>query len=163
MVTDSIRRLLVRELQTLQREVDLMPDDLSLWQTLPGVTNAVGNLGLHLAGNLEHFVGARLGQTGYVRNRDYEFAAREGTRASVKEALEGAVTAVQATMAKLSDADLAKPYPDTVGGVQLSTELFLMHLCAHAAFHVGQAGYLRRILTASNASAGTVPLQDLAV
>jgi uncharacterized damage-inducible protein DinB len=153
----------VRELQTLQRELDLMPDDLSLWQTLPGVTNSVGNLGLHLAGNLEHFVGARLGHTGYVRNRDYEFAAREGTRASVKAALDGAIAAVQSTMATLTDADLARPYPDQVGGVQLSTELFLMHLCAHAAFHVGQAGYLRRILTASTASAGTVPLQDLAV
>lgn len=38
--------------------------------TAPGITNSVGNLGQHLCGNLQHFIGAVLGSTGYVRNRE---------------------------------------------------------------------------------------------
>jgi hypothetical protein len=79
-MTDDLSRLLVRELETFAREVELFPDDESLFKTLPGVANSAGNLGLHVCGNLQHFVGAVLGNTGYVRNRDAEFAARSGRR-----------------------------------------------------------------------------------
>ncbi len=72
---DDVRRLLVRELEALAREVELFPDDESLWKTAPGVTNSAGNLALHACGNLRHFVGAVLGGTGYVRDRPAEFAS----------------------------------------------------------------------------------------
>ena len=79
-MTDDLSRLLERELETFARELELFPDDESLFKTLPGVGNSAGNLGLHVCGNLQHFVGAVLGGTGYVRNRDAEFAARSGRR-----------------------------------------------------------------------------------
>ena len=45
--------VLQRELQAFERELDLFPDDRSVWQTVPGVPNSTGNLALHVAGNLQ--------------------------------------------------------------------------------------------------------------
>src|SRR5262249_37473238 len=81
--TSDIELMLLRELEGFEREVSLYPDDESLWKTLPGVSNSAGNLAMHIAGNLQHYVGAVLGGTGYVRNRDWEFARRSGTRTEV--------------------------------------------------------------------------------
>jgi uncharacterized damage-inducible protein DinB len=57
---------------------------------------------------------------------------------------------------------LAAPYPVAVGGITMPTGRFLVHLATHTAFHLGQAGYLRRALTGDNTSAGPVALQSLA-
>jgi len=45
---------------------------------------------------------------------------------------------------QLADTDLSQPYPEEVGGVRMVTGLFLTHLSVHLAYHLGQAGYLRR-------------------
>ena len=46
--------MLVRELETVVREVEAFPDDDLLWECPPGISNSAGNLALHLAGNLRH-------------------------------------------------------------------------------------------------------------
>src|SRR6186713_2326213 len=72
----SIAALLQRELAGFEREIGLFPDDETLWRTMPGVPNSAGNLALHVAGNLQHFVGAVLGGSAYVRDRNGEFSRR---------------------------------------------------------------------------------------
>ncbi|HKP28801.1 MAG TPA: DinB family protein [Gemmatimonadales bacterium] len=160
-VVADLNRLLLRELATFRREVELFPDDASLWRTAPGVTNSAGNLALHIAGNLRHFVGTVLGGTGYVRNRDAEFGAKEGTRASVVQELEAAESEVAATLAKLDDAALQQAYTQGPKGVDVTAQRWLIHLASHAAFHLGQAGYLRRIVTGNGATADTVSVKVL--
>jgi uncharacterized damage-inducible protein DinB len=160
-VTADIRRMLLREIATFRREVELFPDDESLWKTAPGVTNSAGNLALHIAGNLRHFVGAVLGKTGYVRDRDSEFGTRAGSRAMVAQALDAAEADVVGTFATLDDAALAAPYASPPKGVEVTTQRWLIHLASHAAFHLGQAGYLRRIVTGSGATADTVSVKAL--
>lgn len=155
-------RLLARDLEGLSREVTLFPDDESLWQTLPGVGNSAGNLALHVAGNLQHFVGAVLGGTGYVRNREREFSRRSGTRAEVVAELKKATATVRKVLPTIPEERLAEPYPEALGGSQIETGLFLLHLAGHLTFHLGQAGYLRRILTASPETSGAIPLKALA-
>ncbi len=151
-----------RDLRCLVREVELFPDDATLWRTLPGIANSAGNLALHVAGNLQHFVGAVLGGTGYVRQREREFAKREGSRASVIAELEAAIAAVETGLAAQTEASLAAPFPVPLGGHRLSTRRCLLHLETHLAFHLGQAGYLRRALTGDASSAGGMAIQDLA-
>lgn len=157
----DIRRMLLRELVTFRREVDLFPTDESLWTTAPGVTNSAGNLALHIAGNLRHFVGAVLGNTGYIRDRDAEFATRAGSREMVVKTLLAAEAEVGSTLGTLDDAALALPYPVPPKGVEVTTQRWLIHLASHAAFHLGQAGYLRRIVTANGATADTVSVKAL--
>ena len=157
----DLRRLLLRELQTFRREVELTPDEF-LWTAPPGVLNPIGNLALHAAGNLRHFVGSVLGGTGYVRNRDAEFASRDLSRAEVVEALDRALSEVDRTLSRLDPAVLDQPYPIEVVGQKLVTGRFLTHLAVHLGFHLGQAGYLRRILTGENQSASPVAVSALA-
>ena len=161
MFANELVTLFVRELETFQREVEMFPDDASLWKTLPGVTNSAGNLGAHLAGNVQHFIGTVLGKSGYVRQRDHEFLRREGTRAEIIADLQNAIGAVKKYLPAMSDADFAREYPEAVGGVKMRTSLFLMHLASHAAFHLGQADYLRRTLNNDTRTAGTLPLKPL--
>jgi uncharacterized damage-inducible protein DinB len=153
---EAIRILLLRELDSFSREIELFPDDELLWRTVPGVTNSAGNLAMHVAGNLQHFVGAALGGTGYVRNRDLEFSRTSGTRAEVRAELDRARSVVARTLTRLSEESLGRNYPQPVLDRQLETGLFLLHLASHLAFHLGQAGYLRRILTGDTATTGAV-------
>ena len=158
----DLARLLARELDAFAREVELFPDDAALWRTVPGVTNAAGTLALHACGNLQHFVGAVLGGTGYVRDREREFGARGLSRADLVTQLAEAREVVRTTLAALGDAALAAPYPQPPGGVRVSTQRFLLHLLVHLGFHLGQAGYLRRALTGDATTSGAVAVAQLA-
>ena len=161
-IQDSIAALLARELEGFQREIGLFPDDETLWRTLPGVPNSAGNLALHIAGNLQHFVGAVLGGSAYVRNRDQEFSRRAGSRDELVGELQKAAVAVRTVVPNLTDAVLEHDFPEAViPNRRIQTLRFLLHLCAHASFHLGQAGYLRRGLTGQNQSAAPVALSVL--
>jgi len=160
-MTNDVTRLLVRELEGFKRELALFPDDESVWRTVPGVTNSAANLALHVAGGLQYLVGAVLGGSGYVRDREAEFNRRSGPRAEIGVELDRALTVVRDVMPRLPPAVIDGEYPEPVLGVRFQTRLFLLHLCAHAAFHLGQAGYLRRIVTGDVQSSGPVPLAEL--
>lgn len=155
----DIARLLVREVKGFQREILLFPDDAAVWATLPGISNSAGNLALHLAGNLRDFVGRVLGGMAYVRDRNDEFGRRAGTRAEVVAALEAAIGAVEQTALD----HLEGEFPEAPGGYRVETRLFLLHLCTHAAYHLGQAGYLRRALTGDTRTSGALSLRDIQV
>jgi hypothetical protein len=159
---DDVRRLLVRELEAFAREVELFPDDETLWRTVPGVTNSAGNLALHVCGNLRHFVAAVLGGTGYVRNRPAEFATRSGRREDVARQVRETAEIVAKVLSGVPESALAAPYPEPHDGVQLPCRLFLLHLSVHLAFHLGQAGTLRRALTGDARTSGAVSLKALA-
>jgi hypothetical protein len=165
-VTDlphTIAIFLIRELKGFQRELELFPDDESVWKTVPGVTNSAGNLALHLAGNLRYYVGMVLGGVHYVRNREDEFSRRSGTRHDVIGEIQVAIHIVQHVMPSLPQASLDRVFPEKVLGQDLRTDRFLLHLCTHAAYHLAQAGYLRRIVTGVNQTSGAIPLAPLDV
>lgn len=152
--------LLIRELRTFQQEILRFPDDDSLWKTLPGITNSAGNLALHVSGNLRQFVGATIGRIPYVRNREEEFGRKTGTRAEIADALEAAAAVVDKSLA---EGTLEGEFPERPGGYRVGTDVFLMHLCAHTAYHLGQAGYLRRALTGDSQTSGALLLKDIAM
>lgn len=158
---DVIATILVRDLKTLKRELDAFKDERHIWRTAPGITNSAGTLTLHLAGNLRHFVGAQLGRTGYVRDRDAEFARRDVPRADLLKEIDAATADVERTLPKLSDKELAKPYPIPVGGVTVATGDFLTHLATHLTYHLGQLDYLRRFSTGEPGKIGALPLTEL--
>jgi uncharacterized damage-inducible protein DinB len=156
-----IRLLLLRELAAFARELDLFPDERAIWVTAPGVTNSVGTLALHVSGNLQYYVGAVLGGTGYIRDRALEFSARDVPREELRAGLRRAEDVVGAALSALPVDALEVEYPDVLGGLRVPTGLFLLHLSTHLAHHLGQAGYLRRLLTAENRSSGAISMQAL--
>ena len=154
--------LICRELRGFAREIELFADEARIWETLPGVANSVGTLALHVCGNLQHFVGAVLGGSGYVRDRPFEFAARGLPRERLLAEIAQTLSEVERVLPGLSEAALSAPYPDVLGGLRPPTGLFLQHLACHLSHHLGQAGYLRRTLTGDNRSSGTISMESLA-
>lgn len=159
---ENLSILLLRELATFERELALFPDDETIWKTTHGMGNPAGNLALHVAGNLQHYVGAVLGGTGYARHRELEFSRRSGTRSDVAAELRAAARAVREVLPELSEERFAVPFPEELNGLSLRTDRFLMHLCVHAGYHLGQAASVRRVLTGEDRSSGPVPLAALA-
>lgn len=153
--------VMTRELRALRREVEAYPQGADLWRSAPGITNPGGSLVLHLTGNLRYFVGAVLGGPAYRRDRDAEFARRDVPRAELLAEVDAALTAVEAGLARVSDADLTKPYPQAVGGMTPATGLFLTHLAVHLGYHLGQLDYHRRLVTSEAATVGALPIAEL--
>jgi uncharacterized damage-inducible protein DinB len=163
MSTADLSRLIRRELTSLRDELLAYPDERAMWEVPKGLPNSGGNLALHLIGNLRYFIGTQLGATGYVRDRDAEFAKRNVPRAELIAGIEAAADEVTRTLATLDAAQLDKPFPVEVGGNRLQTGLFLQHLASHLAYHLGQVDYHRRVVTGSSVSVGAVPVPPLAI
>jgi len=158
---DWITNVITRELKALRREIESYPSDSDLWEVRPGITNPGGNLALHLAGNLQYCVGNVLGKNGYVRNRNAEFADRDVPRAELLREIDNAIAAVEMGMRSVNEADLAKPFPEAVGGVSSTTGAFLAHFATHLAYHLGQVDYHRRILTGESKTVTAMALTEL--
>lgn len=156
-----LRALLSRELTSFCDELSLFPDEERVWATVPGVSNSAGTLALHVCGNLQYYVGTVLGGTGYVRDRPLEFSARGVPRETLVAGLQKTKQVVDAVVPGLTETVLSSEYPEAVGGVRLPTGLFLIHLSSHLAHHLGQAGYLRRVLTGENRSSGALSIGAL--
>ncbi len=144
--TESILAIIDRDLKKLEDEIKLYPTEESLWQISGTTKNPGGNLCLHLCGNLQHYVGAVLGGSDYVRNRDHEFAARNIPRELLILEINKAKTAVRAALEKLDPIVLDKEYPERVFNYSMTTGYFLIHLASHLGYHLGQVNYLRRLL-----------------
>ncbi len=155
-LSHSLAAIFARELATTRMQVEAYSSDADLWRLVPGISNSGGTLALHLAGNLQHFVGAILGGSGYRRNRDAEFGDRDVPRAIVVERIAAAVEAVPPTVMALTAAELDADYPEPVAGVRVNTGDFLIHLSAHLSYHLGQLDYHRRIVTGGAPLGGTV-------
>jgi hypothetical protein len=160
-LTHIYRTVLLRELRALRREVEAYDDEAQLWSTPGGVSNSAGNLVLHLCGNLQHFVGAKLGSSGYVRNRDAEFATRGVSRAELLAEIDRATTIVDKTLASFDDARLDEAFPETIAGTTPSTREWLAHLSAHLAYHLGQIDYHRRIVTGDSKTLDVISVKEL--
>ena len=146
MITDTLIKLFKRDLIKLIDELDLYKDESNLWKQEGLVSNSAGNLCLHLVGNLNHFIGATLGNTGYVRQRDLEFANKNVPVSDMKNQVEETITMVEKTLSKLTEVDLQAEYRRNPFEDYMTTEYFLTHLALHLAYHLGQINYHRRLL-----------------
>jgi hypothetical protein len=149
---DNIARLLLRDLAAMRREVEQYPNDESLWKAVPGLTNAGGNLVLHICGNLQHFIGTVLGGTGYARNRDAEFIRRGLTRVQLTHELDNTIGAVSNTLSTLSASKLEGLFPQDLGGSHVPTDTWL-----------GQVDYHRRCVTGDATTVGTMSIPALLI
>jgi uncharacterized damage-inducible protein DinB len=150
-VTKDLAELFRRDLSKLNREITAFPDDETLWRTLPGITNAAGNLALHLEGNLRDFIGRQLGNLPYTRARDLEFSQKGISRDELAARMAELQRTIPAVVEGLSSERMEVEYPQTVFEKPMSTRHFLIHLYGHLNWHLGQIDYVRRILTGDGA------------
>jgi hypothetical protein len=145
-----VRTALCDELEGQRDAVRELAQGLSeteLWARPVEPGNSVGHLILHLTGNLNHFVGGQLGQSGYVRDREREFTdPSPPSKAEVLIGLEAAVATFRRVVGGLSAEQLAAPHPEARFGTVLKA---LVHLVGHFALHRGQMSYLARLAKTS--------------
>jgi uncharacterized damage-inducible protein DinB len=141
------RSALIEELEQLRDQVRQVAEPLTeqqLWQKPVEPGNSIGHLILHLTGNLNFFVGAQLGHTGYVRDREREFTEAERPPKEVLIAnLNAAVATFRRVVGGLTPEQLAAPHPEARFGTVIKG---LTHLLAHFALHRGQMSYIVRLL-----------------
>jgi uncharacterized damage-inducible protein DinB len=160
-LSEYLSSILVRDLKALGREVEAYPDDASLWKTPPGIANSGGTLALHLCGNVQHFFGAILGQTGYVRDRAAEFSRRDVPRAEIAAQVQAAVAAAEQGLARAPDAGMAGDFPEQIAGHTVGTGEWLVHLLSHFAYHLGQIDYHRRLVTGRGDTVRTMAVAEM--
>jgi len=149
MLRQILLELYERDLGKLREEIEAYADETDLWRVDGEILNSAGNLCLHLNGNLQHFFGAVLGGTDYVRNRDAEFAEKGISREKMLADIDETRAVIKSTLAKLTDDDLDKTYPIEVFGKPMTTAFFLTHLATHLNWHLGQIDYHRRLIAAN--------------
>ncbi len=146
MLKESLLRLFERDLNKLKEEINLFIEESDIWLIPGSIKNSPGNICLHLCGNLKHFIGATLGNTGYIRERDKEFSLKNIPRRELLKNVDETLEVVKNAIPKLNNEKLNSLFPIDVFGKEMTTEFFLIHLTTHLNYHLGQINYLRRLL-----------------
>lgn len=147
MLNKILEEIFIRDLNLVREEITRYENEESLWIVKSGIANPGGTLALHIAGNLQHFIGAVLGRSGYVRNREQEFAARNVPREKILAELDAAAAAIRSVIPNLAASDFENNYPLEPLGRPMTTGFFLVHLATHLNYHLGQINYHRRLLS----------------
>ncbi len=111
-----------------------------VWARPNNASNSIGNLILHLCGNIRQYAIASLGQTEDIRERDSEFAARDGQS---KEELFGKLkdTVEQAKSVMESSPIEEMIRPREVQGFTFSGIGIITHVVEHYSYHTGQIAF----------------------
>lgn len=145
-MTGSLQSLFTRDLNKLKTEIESYQNEETIWKTDKNISNSAGNLCLHLVGNLNNYIGAELGNSGYIRNRELEFSLKDFPRTELIQQIENTIEIVNSSLERLSTEDLHKNYPSEPLGYEMTTGYFLIHLFGHLSYHLGQINYHRRLL-----------------
>jgi hypothetical protein len=162
MLLESLQGIFRRDLGAARRELEAYPDEILIWAAVPGLPNSAGVLVRHVTGNLQHYLGAVLGNTGYRRDREAEFGAPPWPRSRLVAELAATEAVVARTLGALALDRLPTRYPQPVAERELGTVDFLVHLAVHCGFHLGQLDYRRRAATGSGTSIGPMGITALA-
>ncbi len=129
-------RLYGEYLDKIERSAGLLSAEQLWWRPNPAC-NSVGNLLLHLCGNLSQWVLAGLGGEAFERDRPAEFAAEGGDDARALLArLRAVVERCRRVAATRSDEDLRRTH--VIQGYTHTGFGVLLHTVEHMAYHTGQ-------------------------
>jgi len=146
MLSDTLRILFSRDLAKLKAELELYKTEENIWRVDQDILNSAGNLSLHLIGNLNTYIGAVLGNTGYIRNRPEEFSLKNIPRQELTAKITQTIEMIGQVLDILTEEQLTSEYPQLFNDEKVQTEYFLVHLAMHLSYHLGQVNYHRRLL-----------------
>lgn len=144
---DTLIKLFDRDLLKLKSELEAYKSEDLLWKLRGEISNSAGNLCLHLMGNLNHYLGAQLGNTGFIRNRPLEFSDKNIPIAELISKIEATRLMLPKVLENLTPEDLSTNHTEEYNNGQGSNEYFLIHLYGHFSYHLGQINYHRRLIS----------------
>jgi hypothetical protein len=139
------RQLLVeREWPRLRECVELLTDR-QVWWRPNQASNSVGNLVLHLNGNVRQWLVASFGGAEDTRNRPAEFAQRHVVpRDELLATLGKTMEEAGAVLARLTEADLLRVYE--IQGYTVTGLAAVYQVVEHFGLHYGQIVYITKQL-----------------
>lgn len=146
MLIETLKTLFNRDLNKLRAEIEQYQNERNLWLIEKGIANSAGNLCLHLIGNLNTYIGATLGNTKYIRNRELEFSLKNIPKADLLNSIDATIIMLNKVLNNLTEEEATKEYPILVFEKTTTTEYLLIHLATHLSYHLGQINYHRRLL-----------------
>ncbi|WP_312189801.1 DUF1572 family protein [Sphingobacterium sp.] len=149
MLIETLKSLFQRDLNRLKEEISLYKKEENIWHIEKNIANSAGNLCLHLIGNLQTYIGAEIGKTGYIRDRPAEFSLKDISRVVLLDGINDTMEVVARSLDLLSEDELQGIYPILVFEEKTTTQYLLVHLTTHLTYHLGQINYHRRLLDQS--------------
>jgi uncharacterized damage-inducible protein DinB len=121
-------------------------DEPTLWHDHSVQLVSIGNLILHLRGNVSQYILRGLGGRDFVRRREAEFTARPGqSKAQLLGLLSDTITEASGVIDGLADRELDFDY--TIQGFTLSGAGVVLHVVEHFSYHVGQITFATKLST----------------
>lgn len=141
-ITEVKRRLFDESVPRIKKCLAELSEE-DVWYRPNEASNSVGNLVLHLCGNVQQWIVSGLGQAEDIRERDSEFAERGPLpHDHLIHLLETTMEAVSQTLDQTQPRDLLKVY--TVQGFEEKGISILVHVVEHFSYHVGQITYFTK-------------------
>ena len=117
-----------------------------IWQRGTAAENAIGNIILHLAGNLRQWIGFGIDGRPDIRERDQEFAVRGGSDpAALIALLKDRVGDATSVLNALPEARLLENV--TVQGYTMPVLEAIYHVVEHFSHHAGQVLFATKQMT----------------
>ena len=115
-------------------------DETEAWLRSNENSNSIGNIILHLCGNITQYVISALGGIEDIRMRDKEFSAKDGsTKNELSAKLESTVNEAIRIIENIDEERLLKTY--SVQGFNLSGIGIIIHVTEHYSYHTGQIAF----------------------
>jgi uncharacterized damage-inducible protein DinB len=139
----------LRKLEQLAQRIDTCLgklDEDQIWARGGGNENAIGNLVLHLCGNLRQWIVSGVGGSADVRQRDAEFAARGGVApGELAGRLHATVAEAVQVLGSLPPERLSRRI--VIQGYEVSELEAIYHVVEHFSMHTGQVLFATKMLT----------------
>ncbi len=138
------RRHLMQEYLPWLRGCLAKLDDEDIWWRPNEKSNSIGNLILHLCGNIRQWIIHGVGSAADERKRPAEFAAREScSKAELLEKIESTLVEVEAVLAELPVEKLTEPR--VIQGFNVTVLGAVFHVVEHFSYHTGQIIYITKM------------------
>ena len=136
------RRYLREYLTKIRLAVSVLDDDI-IWARPNESSNSIGNLMLHLAGNVRQWIVSGVGGAPDVRDRPREFAEQSGAPAAqLLDDLRAAVREADAVLGRLTAAQLVEPR--RIQGFETNVLAAVFNVVAHFQGHTQEIIHITR-------------------
>lgn len=138
------KRVFEESCYRIEKVLNILSDE-QIWYAPNSHTNSIGNLILHLCGNVRQWIGTGIGQLPDIRYRAEEFTRINVPREELLEHLSELSEMTLPIIDRLTDKDLVQE--QTVQGFEESTLSIIIHVIEHFSYHTGQIAYIAKALT----------------
>jgi len=141
------RSLLANDyLPKIEKCVEMLSDE-QIWWRANASSNSIGNLLLHLSGNVRQWIVVGLGGAADARDRDAEFAERDLIpRGDLLNRLRQTLSEADETLARFETTKLLAPF--AIQGLDVTALAAILHVVEHFSMHTGQIILIAKMFAA---------------